>query len=230
MWWVPLAIKVLAGTLRDKKLIGEWEAMRDNNLLDVEGEESVSACLKLSYFYLPSHLKQCFTLCSLFPKGHQIYKEQLIDLWIGHNMICLTAGIDYLEDIGEKYFNSLLQVSFLHDVDEHYGRLRCNMHDLVHDLARSILTEEISTSVPEDTTSSTKGYRYFCLTNIQEPRKLLPEKVFDNARAVYVENGDAIISGKALKKAKLLRSVIVDRITSTVVLTAIFQIKKSEIS
>ncbi|KAJ1256654.1 hypothetical protein BS78_K338600 [Paspalum vaginatum] len=222
---VPLAIKVLAGTLRDKKLIGEWEAMRDNNLLDVEGEESVSACLKLSYFYLPPHLKQCFTFCSLFPKGHGIYKEQLIDLWIAHNMICLTDGIDYLEDIGEKHFSSLVQCSFLHDVDEHYGRLRCNMHDLVHDLARSILSEEISTSVPEDATNYTKGYRYFCLTNIQGPRKLLPKKVFSNARAMYVHKDDGIICGKTLKKAKLLRSVIADHITSTVVLTAIFQVK-----
>ncbi|KAJ1273931.1 hypothetical protein BS78_05G023400 [Paspalum vaginatum] len=222
---VPLAIKVLAGTLCDKKLIGEWEAMRDNNLLDVEGEESVSACLKLSYFYLPSHLKQCFTLCSLFPKGHGIYKEQLIDLWIAHNMICLTIGTNYLEDIGEKYFSSLMQVSFLHDVDEHYGRLRCNMHDLVHDLARSILSEEISTSVPEDATSYTKGYRYFCLSNIQGPRKFSPKKVFGNARAMYVHSDDAIISSNSLKKAKLLRSVIADHITSTVVLTAIFEVK-----
>jgi hypothetical protein len=40
--------------------------MTDNNLLDVEDKEHrVSACLTLSYFHLPSHLKRCFTICSL---------------------------------------------------------------------------------------------------------------------------------------------------------------------
>ena len=198
--------------------------MRDI-LLEVEGEESVSKCLKLSYFHLPSNLRRCFTMCSLFPKGHLIYKQQLIDQWIAHDMIILTPGVDDLEHIGHIYFSSLAQVSFLEDVEETNGRVSCKMHDLVHDLARVILSEEISTGVPEDETSSTKGCRYFCLTNIQEPRKLLPEKVFDNARAVYVDNSDAIISGKALKKAKHLRSVIADHIISTAVLSAIFEVK-----
>ncbi|KAJ1273959.1 hypothetical protein BS78_05G026000 [Paspalum vaginatum] len=218
---VPLAIKVLAGTLRDKKLVGEWEAMRDNNLLDVEGEKSIWACLKLSYFCLPSHLKQCFTLCSLFPKGHAIYKEQLIDLWIAHNMIGLTIGVDYLEDIGNMYFNSLVQVSFLHDVDEYDGRLRCKMHDLVHNLARSISCEEFSIGVP----MSMKGYIYFCLTNIQQPRESLPKKVFHKARAMYVDNGDYIIFHEALKNAKHWHSVIVNHISSMDMLISIFQVK-----
>ncbi|CAD6269996.1 unnamed protein product [Miscanthus lutarioriparius] len=96
---VPLAIKVLAGVLRDKELIEEWEAMRNNSLLDVEGEEHrVFSCLRLSYLHLPSHLKQCFTICSVFPKGHQIDKEQLIDQWIAHDLITLEDGVDYLDD------------------------------------------------------------------------------------------------------------------------------------
>ena len=90
--------------------------MRGSNLLHFVGEESgvsVSACLRLSYFHLPSHLKQCFTICSLFPKGHKIDKEQLIDLWIAHDMITLEPGVDYLDYIGHKCFNSLVQMSFL---------------------------------------------------------------------------------------------------------------------
>ena len=86
---VPLAIKALAVVLRGMELIGELQAMRDNNLLHFVGEErgvSVSACLMLSYFHLSSHLKQCFTICSLFPKGHKIDKEQLIDIWIAHKI------------------------------------------------------------------------------------------------------------------------------------------------
>jgi hypothetical protein len=204
---LPLAIKVLAGSLGGKELIGEWQAMRDI-LLDVEGEDSMSACLKLSYFHLPSNLKQCFTMCSLFPKGYRIDKQQLIDQWIAHNMIRLSPGVDNLEHIGLRYFNSLVQVHFLQDVNEDFdGREACKMHDLIHDLARSILCEEISTIVPVDATSSTRGYRFFSLI---EPRKPLPKKVFENARAIYIDKGNDIFFGSTLKNAKHLCSIIVE--------------------
>ncbi|KAJ1273958.1 hypothetical protein BS78_05G025900 [Paspalum vaginatum] len=221
---VPLAIKVLAVILRDKRLPEEWKAMRESNLLHVEEKEHrVLACLELSYFHLPSHLKQCFTMCSLFPKGNRIYKRQLIDQWIAHDMINLTPGVNCLEDIGDEQFRSLVQVSFLQDVDEYNGRVTCKMHDLVHDLARSILHDEISINVPDDATSSTKAYRYFYLA--EQPRKLLRKQVFHNARAIYVDKGNDIIFGKALKNAKHLRSIIVNFSRSTTMLTAIFQIK-----
>jgi len=130
---VPLAIKVLAGVLRGKEHIDQWKATRDSNLLYVEGEEHrVAACLMLSYFHLPSHLKQCFTICSVFPKGHRIDKDQLIDLWIAHDMITVEDGVDYLDYVGHKCFNSLVQMSFLQDVEEEDRRVRCKMHDLVH--------------------------------------------------------------------------------------------------
>ncbi|KAJ1273963.1 hypothetical protein BS78_05G026400 [Paspalum vaginatum] len=223
---MPLAIKVIAGVLRDKRRVEEWKAVRDSNLLDLkvdDKEHRVSACLTLSYFHLPSHLKQCFTMCSLYPKGHRIYKEQLIDLWIAHNMINLTIGLDYLEDIGDDHFNSLVQVSFLQDVRDFNGRVSCKMHDLVHDLARSILREEISTDMSEDATSSTKGHRYFSL--IERPRKPFPKRVFKNARAIYVDKGRDIIFGEALENTTHLRSIIVNFKFPTAALTAICQIK-----
>ncbi|KAJ1256659.1 hypothetical protein BS78_K339100 [Paspalum vaginatum] len=197
--------------------------MRDCNLLNVEDKEHrVSACLMLSYFHLPPHLKRCFTMCSLFPKGHRIDKQQLIDQWIAHNMISLTIGVDYLEDIGDECFNSLVQVSFLQDLDEKYGRVSCKMHDWVYDLAWSISQEEISKVVPEDVTRFTKGYRYFSL--VERPRNPLPEKVFRIARA-YVDEFDDKMFTKALKNTKHLRSIIVDDVSLRPVLTAIFLIK-----
>ncbi|KAL6641991.1 hypothetical protein ACP70R_020172 [Stipagrostis hirtigluma subsp. patula] len=222
---VPLAIKVLAGVLHDKERIEEWQAMQDSNLLDVEGEEqsvSVSACLRLSYFHLPSHLKQCFTLCSIFRKGCIIDKEELIDLWIAHGMITVV-GVDFLEYTGHKCFNSLVQVSFLQDVDEYCGRVTCRMHDLVHDLARSVLGEEISLVVPKETTRFTKSYRYFSL--IEQTRSLLPKNIFGKTRALYVDGGDNFIFGKALKNAKHLRSITMESLYTTSVPSAILQIK-----
>ncbi|KAL6640515.1 hypothetical protein ACP70R_021638 [Stipagrostis hirtigluma subsp. patula] len=218
---VPLAIKVLAGALRDKEMVQEWHAMRGSNLLDVEGEESivsVSACLKLSYFHLPSHLKQCFTICSVFPKGYEIDKDQLIDLWIAHDMI---TPVD--EHNGSKFFNYLVQIYFLQDVYEYGGRMTCKMHDLVHDLARSILGDEISCGVPKEAVSSTKNYRYFCLT---EKLGNLPPEYFEKARSLFVGlEGLDFISDKTLKNAKHLRSITVESYYPGEVLAAILQSK-----
>jgi len=96
----------------------------------------------------------------LFPKGYWIDKEQLIDQWIAHDMITSADDVDYLEYIGYECFNSLVQMSFLQDVEEnYYGRVTCKMHDLIHDLAHSILKDEISLDVPKEGTSLTKSYR-----------------------------------------------------------------------
>ncbi|KAL6905719.1 hypothetical protein ACP4OV_003320 [Aristida adscensionis] len=219
---VPLAIKVLAGVLGDKNHIDEWQAIRDSNLLHVEGKERrVYACLRLSYFHLPSHLKQCFRICSVFPKGYNIDKEQLIDQWIAHDMIIPEDGVEHLDYSAQKYFNFLVQVSFLQDVVERYGRVVCRMHDLVHDLARSILGDEISFGLPREVGSSTKNFRYFCLT--AQPGNHTSKNVFEKARAVYADNGDYIFD-KSLKTARHLRSITVDSVNTTVG-AAILQIK-----
>ncbi|XP_066339012.1 putative disease resistance protein RGA3 isoform X2 [Miscanthus floridulus] len=207
---VPLAIKVLAGALHGKERIEEWQDVRERNLLNVDGKEDrVAACLRLSYSHLPFNLKQCFKICSLFPKGHRIDKEQLIDLWIAHDMIAVEDGVDCLdlEHVGHNHFESLLQVYFLQNVYERYGRVTCGMHDLVHDLALSILGDEISLDMPNEASSSTtKSYRYFSL--IKQTEHMAPKFFFRKARAVYMRKYEHYIYAMALKHAKHLRSVM----------------------
>ncbi|TVU50672.1 hypothetical protein EJB05_02051 [Eragrostis curvula] len=222
---VPLAIKVLAGVLRVKKRIEQWHAVRENNLLYAEDKErQVSACLSLSYYSLPSYLKPCFTICSLFPKGHLIHKEQLIDQWIAHDMISLEVDVNYLENTGDDYFNYLVQMGFLQDVDEkNDGRVKCRMHDLVHDLSRSILGDEISLAVPIERANLTKVHRYFSL--MEQTRHPPPKNTFEKARSMYVVQGYDFIFGKALENAKHLRSVTVQSVPTQSSLRAILQIK-----
>ena len=69
-----------------------------------------------------------------------------------------------------------MKMSFLQDVNEYHGRVTCGMHDLVHDLARSILDDEISLDVPKDPTCFTKSYIYFSLT--EQEQKSTAQKSF----------------------------------------------------
>ncbi|XP_037473795.1 putative disease resistance protein RGA3 isoform X2 [Triticum dicoccoides] len=143
---VALAAKSLGHMLQSMKY-SQWESVRDSNIwtapsLEDTSSTQVLASLKLSYSVLPSYLKLCFAYCAIFPKGHKILKDDLVHQWV-------SLGFSSWE-LGERYISQLLGLSFLdhfkssstfelHDEDV----ILLTMHDLVHDLARSVMEDEI---------------------------------------------------------------------------------------
>nr|CAD1828955.1 unnamed protein product [Ananas comosus var. bracteatus] len=109
---------------------------------------------------MPSALKQCFAYCSIFPKDYEIDKDDLIRQWIALGFISSHETWTSTEDIGNEYFNDLLWMSFLQDVEEKYRKVTCRMHDLVHDLAQSVAREEVAVIVGEESTRILEGCRY----------------------------------------------------------------------
>ena len=76
---VPLAIRTIGRLLYGKTSKIEWQSFLDNELSKIaQQENNILLTLKLSYDHLPSHLKQCFAYCRLFPKDHRIYVNTLI--------------------------------------------------------------------------------------------------------------------------------------------------------
>ncbi|XP_006338948.1 putative disease resistance protein RGA3 [Solanum tuberosum] len=141
---LPLAASVLGGLFRNKKK-HEWWAILDGNPL-VADENSLKNILKLSYVNLPSpYLKKCFAYFAMFPKDFKFEKDQLIQLWMAEGFLRPSQEIPVMEDIGNKFFQILLQYSLLQDVelDEHNNITQCKMHDLVHDLAGDTLKSKL---------------------------------------------------------------------------------------
>ncbi|XP_034678719.1 putative disease resistance protein RGA3 [Vitis riparia] len=139
---VPLVIKSLAMILQSEREPGQWLSIRNNkNLLSLGDEnENVLGVLKLSYDNLSTHLRQCFTYCALFPKDCEIEKKSLVQLWIAQGYIqSSNDNNEQLEDIGDQYVEELLSRSLL----EKAGTNHFKMHDLIHDLAQSIVGSEI---------------------------------------------------------------------------------------
>lgn len=210
---VPLAIKTLGAVLHGKMQIGAWRAIRDNNLWNVESiNDRVFASLKLSYIHLSDELKQCFTYCSIFPKGYKFRKDRLIRQWIAHGFINAMNG-EKLEDIGSDYFESLVKVSFfqdrdgIRDTDQLY-----TMHDLIHDLTRQILHDELVTSLPINTTKKVMHRcRYLSLNSCIEK---IDEASFDKVRALYV-SGSKPSFDTLVKNSRCMRSVVLDYETET---------------
>ncbi|KAL8479536.1 hypothetical protein ACS0TY_026437 [Phlomoides rotata] len=137
---LPLAANVVGGMLRDKSY-DEWLSIKENWLSadNVEGDENnITKILKLSVHHLSSSsLKKCFAYCSIFPKGDRIEMQKLIELWMAEGFLPTND----MENVGNQFFNILLQNSLLQAVDtDDYGNVRhCSMHDLVHDVAASVL-------------------------------------------------------------------------------------------
>ncbi|KAG2556415.1 hypothetical protein PVAP13_8NG081201 [Panicum virgatum] len=206
---VPLAIKTLGGILYENKEISIWKAIGQSDLWTDESiEDRVFASLKLSFIHLPDELKQCFTLCSIFPKGTKIYKDRLISQWVAHGFINSMNG-KQPEDIGSGYFDSLVKVGFLQDPTEDWmtKQLVCKMHDLIHDLSRHILQDEVVTCPPSNMIANhTQRCRYLSLTSC-------PEKVhrnsFHKAHALFISGGNPKFD-KPVKKSSSVRSVVLD--------------------
>ncbi|XP_042050950.1 putative disease resistance protein RGA3 isoform X2 [Salvia splendens] len=137
---VPLAAKALGGILRFKRTQEEWIYVRESELWKLSPEESlIMPALRLSYHHLALELRQCFAYFAAFPKDHEIEKEELIRLWIAHSYISSKGDIQ-VEDVGNQICNELLLRSLLQST---FRDNKIIMHDLVHDLAQSIMENKV---------------------------------------------------------------------------------------
>ncbi|KAJ9141438.1 hypothetical protein P3X46_031976 [Hevea brasiliensis] len=137
---LPLAAKTLGSLLHTKVSQDEWEDILHSKIWDLPEEQSgILPALRLSYHYLPSHLKQCFAYCSIFPKDYEFRKEELILLWMAEGFLQQPKGTKRMENLGAKYFDDLLSRS-LFQQSSSSGMLFV-MHDLINDLARYVAGE-----------------------------------------------------------------------------------------
>ncbi|KAL4614020.1 hypothetical protein ACB092_07G025300 [Castanea dentata] len=140
---VPLAIKALGSLMSLKSRKIEWLSVKESQIWDLPtGEDSILLALRLSYHHLPPHLRQCFAFCCVYPKDRILLMDKLIQLWMANGFIPFKEQSD-LYDFGVDIFNELVWRSFFQDVKEVYpGCITCKMHDLMHDLAQSIMSHE----------------------------------------------------------------------------------------
>ncbi|KAL8504762.1 hypothetical protein ACS0TY_016086 [Phlomoides rotata] len=140
---VPLAAKALGGTLRFKREENEWIHIEECDVWSLPEEgNSILPVLRLSYRHLPFVLKRCFAYCAVFPKDYKFDKQKLIFHWMAHECI-LSNGKEEVEDVGDQIWNELAVRSFFQEVCTEGKTTTFKMHDLVHDLALSILENKI---------------------------------------------------------------------------------------
>ncbi|XP_059440423.1 putative disease resistance RPP13-like protein 1 [Corylus avellana] len=103
----------MGGLLRSKEGVDEWEKILKSELWDSPIDKTdILPALRLSYKYLPSHLKQCFAYCSVFPKDYVLEKDEVVLLWMAEGFLEETRNKG-MEEVGEDYFLDLASRSLL---------------------------------------------------------------------------------------------------------------------
>ncbi|XP_022684748.1 putative disease resistance protein RGA1 [Setaria italica] len=202
---VALAAQALGYMLQSKDLSG-WTEINNSDIWNESSEDNggVLPSLKLSYERMQPQLRICFSYCAIFPKGHNIAKDDLIHQWIALGFIKPSKGKEYTRQLLGMSF---LQVSKLPKTSGDHME-RYTMHDLVHDLATLIMGDELIVSnvaSKNNKTNSQKYCRYASVTKYDNTTKLsnvLPSKV----RALHFSDSSKLdLSCGAFSFAKCLR-------------------------
>ncbi|PIA25903.1 hypothetical protein AQUCO_10400013v1 [Aquilegia coerulea] len=163
---IPLAAKVLGTVLHRKRDVSAWSSIRDNKFWELPEEEggAILGALRLSYSHLSPQHRQCFSYCSIYPKGYEMEKEELVQLWIANGFVQCVGRIE-LDDVGNQIFNDLLRGSFFQDAQiDHFGNIvKCKMHDLMHDLACSLSLSECCVVEGDNKETIPKSMRHVSL-------------------------------------------------------------------
>lgn len=135
---LPLAAKVVAGLLRSNLDKEHWNAILNDDVWNLPSYNMIPA-LHVSYQYLPSHLKRCFTYCSIFPKDYSLDRKQLVLLWMAEGFIEHSLGAKEAEEIGDEFFAELISRSLIQLSNDDGDGEKFVMHDFISDIAAFVL-------------------------------------------------------------------------------------------
>ena len=142
---LPLAIVSVGSLLSSRKQIEPvWRQMYNELPCELEKDDQVRGILNLSYYDLPSDLRNCFLYCSLFPEDYHFSKEDLVRLWVAEGFV-ERKGDSTPEEVAEGYLTELIHRNMLQLVEnDELGRVNtCKMHDILRELALSISKAEM---------------------------------------------------------------------------------------
>ncbi|GKU91018.1 hypothetical protein SLEP1_g4948 [Rubroshorea leprosula] len=137
---LPLAIVLIAGSMRGIQDIEEWRTMLDDLqqcVENVEGaEDKIFPRLKLSYDRLRKpEIQQCFLYCSLFREDYEFSKKELIEGWIDEGLIDKPGKRQKAYDRGHGFLNRLERNYLLEKTGKLHGADAFKMHDVLREMA-----------------------------------------------------------------------------------------------
>ncbi|KAJ1688762.1 hypothetical protein LUZ63_012917 [Rhynchospora breviuscula] len=186
---LPLAVIAIGGVLRGRgKDIREWQTISESTLWSIVPDNHYfPQAFYLSYEDLPSHLKQCFIFCSLYPEDFEFDKIHLVYLWLAEGFLCDEGDLSFYEK-GIEFYKELIWRNLLEVVDNRYDQQFCKMHDLLRSFA---------------------GEKRKCDSLIMRERELVRRShPFLKLRRLSIENSTVDLSSDFLNEEKSLRTLL----------------------
>ncbi|XP_073361720.1 disease resistance protein RGA2-like [Aegilops tauschii subsp. strangulata] len=89
----PLAAKTVGALLRKDLNLRHWRRVLQSKEWERQtGDNDIMPALKLSYDHLPVHLQKCFSYAALFPEDFHFSSSNLINLWIGLDILQIASS------------------------------------------------------------------------------------------------------------------------------------------
>uniref|UniRef100_A0A0D9Y0J7 Uncharacterized protein n=1 Tax=Leersia perrieri TaxID=77586 RepID=A0A0D9Y0J7_9ORYZ len=209
---LPLVANALGQVMSEHRTIEAWEDIRDRKIVldfKIDHQRDTLEHLMLSYYYMKPDFKMCFTYLAAFPKGFIMDSNCLIQQW---------SALGYIQarHHGQSCINYLLGMSFLQLAKSssvspvHTKSVRkLTMHDLVHDIATIIATDEFLVIDATKPTTWDKANKHYCrharLINYNKQSKVfkhIPSKV----RTIFIREWTEMqLPQKSFSQSKYLR-------------------------
>lgn len=228
---VPLAIKSLGSLMRFKSHESEWLAIQESEIWHLSDDENgILSALRLSYYNLLPRMRLCFAYCCIFPKYYSMEKNQLIQLWMANGYLSSDNQTNmYLT--GHSILKELVWRSFLQDSEMNSrGNMCCTMHDLMHDLASSVMRHETYILEHEKVLKIPKTLLHLSMDfglslEVPENKRSVKFQYHDSLRSIIVHGWDVPAQREGfasfLSKQRYLRALdanlcIVDKLPNLV--------------
>ncbi|XP_028766521.1 disease resistance protein RPS5-like [Neltuma alba] len=141
---LPLPIIAIGCALRNTTSIREWQNALEELRTSSDGiyniDEAVCSHLKLSYSKLKDDTRQsCFLFCALYPKGHLIDENELINYWVWEDLLG-DVNMSATKQKGQMIIDELISAC-LSELKIENG-VRCvKLHDLIKRYAVTIMSK-----------------------------------------------------------------------------------------
>ncbi|KAF7005961.1 hypothetical protein CFC21_021039 [Triticum aestivum] len=122
-WGVPSIARQYAGMLDSSRDANKWKRTMQMNIWSW-GVPSALSSLELCYMSMPPDLRLCFdNYCAVFPTGHNIVKDDLVQQWIALHLV-EQSDILSAAQIAEKHITRLQDMAFLQTAElDHMTRM-----------------------------------------------------------------------------------------------------------
>ncbi|KAM3321262.1 hypothetical protein P3S67_008464 [Capsicum chacoense] len=176
---LPLTIAVVAGLLKSKRAIEDWESVAKDvkSFVTNDPDECCSCVLGLSYDHLTSDLKTCLVHFGIFPEDSDIPVKRLVRSWMAEGFLKLEND---LEGEAEKCLQELVDRCLVLVCKKSLDGTKirsCKVHDLIYDLCLREIQRENIFIMNDIVVEFDSGWTYLSMRKMKPFKRVIGDEI-----------------------------------------------------